>query len=199
VAIDTRREGCDYCHAELESAVAYWGRWGERGSLLLAAQTYPDFDPSCASCADDNPRRCSAIGQLFDLLTPVQAEQEPYVGWLATCEFRGASEYEDFEKGPKRQTVHSSNISNDVSGSIRFATSSTRSWRAADAQALVTRNPLAYPWQALDVSGRNNDSSVRRDEVSWERRSEGVWRAQMIEERRFHKARLQARWGSFFG
>ena len=45
------RAGCKYCHALLEPAAAYWGRWTEQGIGYLDEERFPSEREDCLNCA----------------------------------------------------------------------------------------------------------------------------------------------------
>ncbi len=93
------RDGCKYCHALLEPAAAYWGRWTPSGVAFLDPDAYPAERADCVECAANGG--CSADCNrhyLVDALTP---EQAPYLGKLLAYEFRRPEHEAHVELGPK--------------------------------------------------------------------------------------------------
>ena len=96
----TTRPGCDYCHALLEPAAAHWGRWTEQGGGYLHPDDYPSFDPLCYDCSVyslDCPDTCSR----YYVTDPLDAEQDPYVGWLQAYQFLEPWQEANVEGGPE--------------------------------------------------------------------------------------------------
>jgi len=96
----TTRPGCDYCHALLEPAAAHWGRWTEQGAGYLDPADYPSFDPLCYDCSVyslDCPDVCSR----YYVTDPLDAEQDPYVGWLNAYQFLEPWQEPNVEGGPQ--------------------------------------------------------------------------------------------------
>lgn len=87
------RCGCSYCHAALEPASAYWGRWAERGILPLTNAQYPTTDPACESAPF--PPHCRD----FYFTEAGHPDEAPYVGMLSAYVF--ADPYvNNIEDGP---------------------------------------------------------------------------------------------------
>jgi len=94
------RKGCDYCHALLEPAAAYWGRWGERGASWLDPYQHPAFDAECQLCATTG-LPCSQRCRQFYTTTAYDPREADYLGWLQAYHFR-RPEHRDFvEDGPR--------------------------------------------------------------------------------------------------
>ena len=94
------RAGCLYCHAMLEPAAAFWGRWNEQGFGLLNLQDYPALSDECYLCATTG-MPCSSDCNRFYKVNANAPSEEPYLGKLNAYLFR-APEHEIYvEMGPK--------------------------------------------------------------------------------------------------
>jgi len=96
----TQRGGCAYCHALLEPASAYWGRWPEAGAGHLNPEIYPAFDADCEACALNNTQ-CSERCDDHYLVDPIAAEEFDYIGWLLSYEFLEDRYVDNVEQGPE--------------------------------------------------------------------------------------------------
>lgn len=96
----TARDGCKYCHAQLEPTAAYWGRWTPYGAGWLPADEYPSYSEECAACAAGQVS-CSDVCSKYYLTRVLAAEQEPYVGQLAAYEFLDDRHRFHVDEGPK--------------------------------------------------------------------------------------------------
>ena len=94
------RAGCKYCHALLEPAASYWGRWTESGAGFLDATDYPEFDEVCFTCAMTG-QGCSAACNTYYLVNQLAPEQGPYMGWLNAYEFRRPEHMTHPDVGPR--------------------------------------------------------------------------------------------------
>ena len=68
------REGCDYCHKELEPAAAHWGRWNKIGVQHYADTLFPAQDASCIASTDP---AC----ELY-LTEANHPDEQPYLGYF---------------------------------------------------------------------------------------------------------------------
>ncbi len=73
------REGCDYCHQELEPAAAHWGRWHKIGMGYYDGGSFPDERPECVGSLDPT---CALY-----LTEASHADEEPYLGYFKTLVF----------------------------------------------------------------------------------------------------------------
>ena len=96
----TSREGCKGCHALLEPASAYWGRWTELGAGYLPSDAYPAFDAGCEACALAGSS-CSDACDRFYVTEPLTSEQDPYIGWLNSYQFLESRHGEHVAEGPE--------------------------------------------------------------------------------------------------
>lgn len=96
----TARAGCNGCHALLEPAGAYWGRWTEQGGGYLDPEAFPAFDESCERCTTEGYPCSVECGQYY-LTAPISSEQTPYVGWLNSFAFLDDAHQPHVEQGPK--------------------------------------------------------------------------------------------------
>ena len=95
------RDGCRDCHAILEPTGAYWGRWPERSASYLTPAEFPDFDASCALCAETNTS-CSDACVRYYVTNLVSSESDDYAGMLQSLEFRLPEHVDNLILGPKR-------------------------------------------------------------------------------------------------
>ena len=102
----TQRPGCKYCHTLLEPSAAYWGRWTEAGAGYLAPETYPAFNPDCQWCTFTGSS-CPDECRRYYVTETLASEEDPFIGWLGSYEFRETQHYAHVEEGPK-MLVHRS-------------------------------------------------------------------------------------------
>jgi len=95
----SERPGCNYCHALLEPAAAYWGRWTMSGGGYIDPMSYPAFDEDCALCGELGTSCSDTCTRFYttDVLTP---EEAPNVGWLKSYAFLDAALADHVELGP---------------------------------------------------------------------------------------------------
>jgi hypothetical protein len=96
----TARPGCNGCHALLEPAAAYWGRWTPQGGGYLDDETFPAFNSSCERCVSEG-YSCSSECKRYYLSDPLSSEQIPYIGWLNAYAFLDPGHEEHISLGPK--------------------------------------------------------------------------------------------------
>lgn len=94
------REGCKYCHALLEPAAAYWGRWVEGGSGYLAPAEFPMLREDCLRCAQTG-QGCSPECRRNYVTATTHDDQEPYLGHLNVYMFRHESHFSNVSEGPR--------------------------------------------------------------------------------------------------
>jgi hypothetical protein len=94
------RDGCKYCHAILEPAASYWGRWTESGAGYLPAEDYPPLDDGCQQCALTGSG-CTDDCRRYYVSRALTEEEEPWLGMLRTYEFRDEEHYSNIEVGPR--------------------------------------------------------------------------------------------------
>lgn len=94
------RSGCKYCHALLEPAAAYWGRWAEGGTGYINPFDFPPVRPDCTTCAYDNVG-CSEDCNRFYLKDALSAEEGEYLGMLKPYVFRRQEHTVNVEVGPE--------------------------------------------------------------------------------------------------
>lgn len=94
------RAGCKYCHALLEPSASFWGRWSENGAGYLNPDEYPAFDEGCFTCATTG-QGCNAKCNSYYISSLLSQEQEPYLGWLKSYEFRAPEHMDNPEIGPR--------------------------------------------------------------------------------------------------
>lgn len=94
------RAGCKYCHALLEPAASYWGRWTEQGLAYLTADRFPAEREDCLSCALTGQGCNNECRQNY--VTSSLSDQElPYLGKLKAYAFRKAEHFVNVEQGPR--------------------------------------------------------------------------------------------------
>lgn len=93
------RCGCQHCHAAIEPLGAYWARWSERSAGYLDAQSYPAFDPNCATCAITG-QFCTARCRNNYVTTTLDADGSRYAGTLFGYLYRSSAEQHVIDEGP---------------------------------------------------------------------------------------------------
>jgi len=101
-----QRDGCKYCHGLLEPAAAYWGRWTPAGAGYLDPNEFPPYREDCALCAH-NGSSCSFECRQYYVLSAITSEEDPYLGWLKSYEFRREEHVTHIEDGPARLALES--------------------------------------------------------------------------------------------
>lgn len=94
-----QREGCKYCHALLEPAASYWGRWREQSAGYLWPQSFPAISEACKSCAQTG-RSCSADCRTHYVMNTAESQMVPYAGHLNAYLFRKPEHEANVEQGP---------------------------------------------------------------------------------------------------
>lgn len=95
-----KRDGCKYCHAMLEPAAAYWGRWPENSAGYLEPQNYPAQSQDCKICAETG-RQCSTECRTHYNLDTSSDKMASYAGYLNAYLFRSQDHFVNVESGPK--------------------------------------------------------------------------------------------------
>ncbi len=93
------RDGCKYCHALLEPAAAYWGRWVERSSGYLDETSYPAFSSECETCARTG-KQCSTVCRNYYMLDRSHESMMPFSGYLSSYLWRADKHTEYIAQGP---------------------------------------------------------------------------------------------------
>ena len=96
----TARPGCNGCHALLEPASAYWGRWTEQGGGYLNEDDFPAFKESCERCVTEG-YTCSDVCNRYYLSDLIANEQIPYLGMLNSYVFLSGAHEENVAYGPE--------------------------------------------------------------------------------------------------
>jgi hypothetical protein len=94
------RDGCKYCHALLEPAAAYWGRWPQGGAAYLDPELYPAVREDCVTCATTSavcPPECND----YYLTSTLSDASDAWLGWLDAYEFRRPEHESHIELGPQ--------------------------------------------------------------------------------------------------
>lgn len=94
-----QRDGCKFCHALLEPAAAYWGRWRERSAGYLRTSDFPAQSAACKTCAETG-RGCSTECRTHYIVDTSEAEMVPYAGYLNAYIFRKNEHNANVEQGP---------------------------------------------------------------------------------------------------
>lgn len=94
------RAGCKYCHAMLEPAASFWGRWTEQGVAYLNPEAFPAAREDCMNCAL-NGTQCSAECRAHYLTTTLSDQEVPYLGMLKSYSFRRDEHHINVERGPR--------------------------------------------------------------------------------------------------
>ncbi|MBL8604857.1 MAG: hypothetical protein JNK72_23215 [Myxococcales bacterium] len=93
------RCGCQHCHASIEPLGAYWGRWSERSAVYLDPQSFPAFDPNCATCAITG-QFCTPRCRANYVTTTLDADGSRYAGTLFGYLYRSQPEQHAIDEGP---------------------------------------------------------------------------------------------------
>lgn len=93
----TKRCGCNACHAIVEPAAAYWGRWAEAGFAPLPEAQYPKIRPECAT---PEGARTAACRRLY-FTDPQHPDEEAYRGYLRSYVFADARREANIAVGPR--------------------------------------------------------------------------------------------------
>ncbi|HIA02032.1 MAG TPA: hypothetical protein EYN06_05740 [Myxococcales bacterium] len=94
------RDGCKYCHAILEPASSYWGRWTNNGAGYLNKTQYTPYREDCHNCALTG-LGCTADCKQYYKLAALSPKEKDYLGWLTAYEFRRPEHVVNVEFGPK--------------------------------------------------------------------------------------------------
>ena len=94
------RAGCKYCHALLEPAAAYWGRWVEGGGGYLNHADFPMVRDDCLRCAQTG-QGCSQECRRNYVVNTSHDDEEPYIGNLNAFMFRAEAHYSNIAEGPR--------------------------------------------------------------------------------------------------
>jgi hypothetical protein len=94
-----KRGGCKYCHALLEPAGSYWGRWPQLGAGFLNHESYPAFEPECEKCAYNGG--CSNLCNKNYVTKAMGPNETIYFGWLKPYLFRRSEHKINVNEGPK--------------------------------------------------------------------------------------------------
>jgi hypothetical protein len=95
-----QRCGCNYCHALLEPAAAYWGRWAENGSGYLDPDQFPAVRADCEACARTG-QQCNDECRRFYLTRAFSDAESEYLGTLQAYAFRRPEHGRNVERGPE--------------------------------------------------------------------------------------------------
>ena len=92
------RDGCKYCHAQLEPMSAYWGRWPENTTGYLDPNIFPLYSEDCAQCLYglSCPTYCSAYTTVAQYPTDLQ-----YVGSLRSLMYLTEEQRQNANYGPQ--------------------------------------------------------------------------------------------------
>ncbi len=93
------RDGCKYCHALLEPAASFWGRWVERSAGYLDQDNYPAYNSSCEECAKTG-KQCSDSCRRYYQLDTSHDSMTPFAGYLSSYLWRDVKHMDYIEQGP---------------------------------------------------------------------------------------------------
>jgi len=94
------RAGCSYCHAILEPAASYWGRWVEVGAGFREDGDYPDFNDDCFECATTSSN-CSNHCKNYYVVKAANDSETDFLGWLKPFLFRDDQHMKFINEGPR--------------------------------------------------------------------------------------------------
>lgn len=94
------RAVCKYCHALLEPAGAYWGRWKEQGFAYLPPAAFPATRADCVTCARTG-QGCTDECRAHYLTSALSRSEEPFLGSLKAYTFRRPEHAVNVEQGPR--------------------------------------------------------------------------------------------------
>jgi len=101
-----QRAGCKYCHALLEPAAAYWGRWAEGGAGYLDHNDFPMVRDDCLRCAQTG-QGCSQECRRNYVINTSHDDEEPYLGNLNAFMFRDEAHFSNIAEGPRLLALRS--------------------------------------------------------------------------------------------
>ncbi len=96
----SERAGCNYCHALLEPAAAYWGRWSPSGAAWLDPAEFEPYDADCAVCGESGAS-CPDVCVRYYVTDVLSEEESPFVGWMKAYEFLSPGLELHVEQGPE--------------------------------------------------------------------------------------------------
>ncbi len=94
-----KRPGCNYCHAILEPAAAYWGRWGQQGGGFLSPRSFPEFRRDCYDCGLGF-EACSEECRTHYVTRVYSPEERANIGRLRAFAFLRDEHRPNVEEGP---------------------------------------------------------------------------------------------------
>ena len=94
------RAGCKYCHALLEPAASYWGRWTQQGISYLSPDDFPPERQDCLNCALTG-QGCTNECRTHYLTSSLSEQELPYLGKLKAYTFRREEHTVNVERGPR--------------------------------------------------------------------------------------------------
>jgi hypothetical protein len=168
------RQGCNYCHADLDSKRNAFGRIVENGAGPLDTTQYPPFRQDCYDCAAANfdqgaAGNCSADCVLvyYTAIDGTYAQVQPYWGRYKTLAFNGDTERALFDAGPLALVDESI-----ASGSLAKATTKRMF------QRLMNRDPLPEEDPRIDrLTSQFQGNFMIRDLVRAIVTDAAFWRA----------------------
>ena len=91
------RDGCKYCHAQLEPMAAYWARWPQNTTGYLSPDIFPLTSQECATCiiSSNCPTYCSAYKTKPDYPSDIQ-----YLGRLLSLVYLTEEQMLNADRGP---------------------------------------------------------------------------------------------------
>ena len=94
-----KKYGCNTCHAVLEPASAFWGRWTEAGAGFLSQDDYPALNPECYACATTG-LSCSVDCNRYYKVKAYHPDEQEYLGQLTWYLFQTDANQKNVEEGP---------------------------------------------------------------------------------------------------
>lgn len=93
------KAGCNICHAVLEPAAAFWGRWTEAGAGYLKPSIYPAHHPECFDCATTG-LICSTDCNRYYKVKSYHPKEDAYLGGLNWLLFQTEGNQKNVDQGP---------------------------------------------------------------------------------------------------
>ncbi|MSP90338.1 MAG: hypothetical protein EXR79_00805 [Myxococcales bacterium] len=158
-----KRDGCKYCHALLEPAASFWGRWTQSGAGYLGSVAYPPTRADCVACALTGIA-CSADCTRFYLTKAYAPPEKPFLGWLHAYNYRQPEHVKYIEQGPKLLAM----MTAADHRLPRCVARSTAEWllgRDLDGDELAWADQLAVSFVAQKYSWRKLVKAVVQSDV----------------------------------
>ena len=94
------RAGCNYCHAVLEPAAAYWGRFTEYGAGALSPTFFPAVRDDCRRCALTGSG-CSDECNRYYVTRAQNEDEREWLGTFRPYVYRRPEHVRNIEAGPR--------------------------------------------------------------------------------------------------